>query len=170
MSKRSEELETVPHDLDAYSSRPGIQTDARTFANTVANFFRRNGDADTRESMVATVLPSGRAPEVVQREQTVSKSILYRHWDAINADGITASEFIAFLQPLADLDGITVSYAYSDEAGKEHVYNHRREDSSYENPLSRAIRENKLSREKALSFALNEEGKVWIESNFIETE
>lgn len=115
MSKRSEELETVPHDLDACSSGPGAQTGARTFANTVANFFRRNGGTDTPESMVATTVgPTGQASEVAPREQTASKSILCKHWDAINADGITASEFIAFLQPLADLDGITVSYIYSD--------------------------------------------------------
>jgi hypothetical protein len=168
MDKRSEEMATVPHDLDDCSSGPRVQTDARTFANTVANFFRKNGGADAPESMVANVQPSGQAPEVVQREQAASKSALYKHWDAIKAEGITASQFIAFLQPLADLDGITVSYTYSDEDGKEHVYNHRREDSSYENPLSRAIRDKNLSREKALTFALNEDGKVWIESNFIE--
>ncbi|CAN7744488.1 MULTISPECIES: hypothetical protein [unclassified Variovorax] len=62
MSKRREELETVPHDLDAYSLGPRVQTDARTFANTVANFFRRNGGADTPESMGATALP---APEAI---------------------------------------------------------------------------------------------------------
>jgi hypothetical protein len=130
VNKRSEEIETVPHNLNACSSGPRVPTDARTFANTVANFFRRNGGADTPESVVANVLPSGLAPEVVQRAQAVSKSTFYKHWDAIKAEGITASQFIAFLQPLADLDGITVSYTHSDEDGKEHVYNHRHEDSS----------------------------------------
>ena len=97
-----------------------------------------------------------------------AKSNLFKHWDAIRAEGITASQFIAFLQPLADLDGITVSYTYSDEDGMEHVYNHRRGEFGSANPLSRAIQERKLSKEKALTFALNEEGRVWIESNFME--
>lgn len=66
MSKRSDELETVPHDLDACAWRPGVRTDAKTFANSVAEFFRRNGGgADTSEPMDATVLPPGQAPEVI---------------------------------------------------------------------------------------------------------
>jgi hypothetical protein len=40
----------------------------------------------------------------------------------------------------------------------------------YENPLSQAIRDKSLPKDKALTFALNEDGKVWIESNFIELE
>ena len=112
--------------------------------------------------------PFRHASEVAQREQTGAKSNLFKHWDAIRAEGITASQFIAFLQPLADLDGITVSYTYSDEDGMEHVYNHRRGEFGSVNPLSRAIQEKKLSKEKALTFALNEEGRVWIESNFME--
>ncbi|CAN7619011.1 hypothetical protein LJR290_004668 [Variovorax sp. LjRoot290] len=168
MSKRSDEIETVPHCLDAWPSRPRAQGDSRPFASTVANFFRRNGSADAPESMVAKVQPFGSASEIVRREQTGAKSNLFKHWDAIRAEGITASQFIAFLQPLADLDGITVSYTYSDEDGTEHVYNHRRGELGSANPLSRAIQEKKLSKEKALTFALNEEGRVWIESNFIE--
>jgi hypothetical protein len=164
MIRRNEEIETVPHELDA--SLP--QHRGQTFASSVANFFRRNEVADVPAPIVAKAQPFAQAPQIAHREGTVSKSTLYKHWDAINANGITASEFIAFLQPLADLDGITVSYTYSDEDGREHVYNRRREDVSYENPLSQAIREKKLSREKALSFALNEQGKVWVESNFIE--
>jgi len=158
----------VPHCLDAWPSRPRAQGDSRPFASTVANFFRRNGSADAPESMVAKVQPFGSASEIVRREQTGAKSNLFKHWDAIRAEGITASQFIAFLQPLADLDGITVSYTYSDEDGTEHVYNHRRGELGSANPLSRAIQEKKLSKEKALTFALNEEGRVWIESNFIE--
>ncbi|MBT2305325.1 hypothetical protein J7E70_33525 [Variovorax paradoxus] len=118
--------------------------------------------------MLTKVQPFGPVLEVVQREQTAAKSALYRHWDAIKAEGITASQFIAFLQPLADLDGITVSYTFSDDDGAEHVYNHRRGEFGSANPLSRAIQEKKLSKEKALTFALNDEGRVWIESNFIE--
>jgi hypothetical protein len=168
MSKRSDDIETVPHSLDVWPSGPKAQANARPFASTVANFFRRDGGADAPESMVAKIQPFGPTLQVVQREQTAAKSALYKHWDAINAEGITASQFIAFLQPLADLDGITVSYTYSDEDGTEHVYNHRRGEFGSANPLSRAIQEKKLSKEKALTFALNEEGRVWIESNFIE--
>lgn len=168
MNKRSDEIETVPHCLDDLPAGPRSLANGTTFSRTIGNFFRKNGGADDPELTVAKVQPFGQASEVVQRKQTGAKSNLYKHWDAIKAEGITASQFIAFLQPLADLDGITVSYTYSDEDGTEHVYNHRRGELGSVNPLSRAIQEKKLSREKALSFALNEEGRIWIESNFME--
>ncbi len=95
-------------------------------------------------------------------------SSLHRHWQAIAADGITASQFIEFLQPFADLDGISVSYVYNDLDGKERVYNRRRDDTTVDNPLTEAIRQKKISRDEAVKLALNEEGRVWIESNFID--
>lgn len=145
----SEDL--LPHTLE---NRPSA-VEARTFLGAVANLFRRSAEVEAPESMDAA-LPAH------------PKSALYEHWNAIKADGITASQFIAFLQPLADLDGITVSYSYSDEDGVEHVYNRKRGELGSSDPLSRAIHEKKLSKEKALTFALNEEGRVWIESNFID--
>ncbi|MEJ8814279.1 hypothetical protein WKW77_24555 [Variovorax ureilyticus] len=133
----------------------------------MANFFRRNAGVGAPEPMAAAV-PAHRISDVAHCAQLAAKAPLYKHWNAIKADGITASQFIAFLQPLADLDGITVSYSYSDEDGVEHVYNRRRGELGSADPLSRAIQEKKLSKEKALTFALNEEGRVWIESNFID--
>ena len=53
------------------------------------------------------------------------QATLFRHWNAIKAEGISASQFIAFLQPLADLDGIMVSYISSDEDGGECLYTPR---------------------------------------------
>ena len=103
MSQRSEEIDTVPHDLDAYPSRR----------------------------------PASRAE--------MRQATLCRHWKALKAEGITASQFIAFLQPLADLDGMTVSYICDDDT-----------------------RDEKQLRPRTLSFALNDEGYVWIESNFVE--
>jgi hypothetical protein len=166
MSKRADDIETEPHGLDS-GPTGGAKAGARTFASTVAGFFRKNGDAEAPESMVAKAL-SPQVLTVTRREETVAKSTLYKHWNAIRAEGITASQFIAFLQPLADLDGITVSYADRDDDAIEHLYNRRRDEFGRENPISRAIREKELSKEKALTFALNEEGRVWIESNFIE--
>jgi hypothetical protein len=168
MSNRRDEIETQPHQLDEAPSWTRTQAGARTFAGTVADFLRKSSGTNAQESMVAKARQIRQASVAAQGEQTAAKSRLYKHWDAIRADGVTASEFIAFLQPLADLDGITVSYIYSDEDGTEHVYNHRRGEFGIENPLSRAIQEKKLSKEKALTFALNEEGRVWIESNFME--
>ncbi|MGJ7579116.1 hypothetical protein ACSFA3_02925 [Variovorax sp. RHLX14] len=98
----------------------------------------------------------------------LSQSIFYKHWKAISAEGITASQFIEFLQPFADLDGISVSYVYSDADGRERVYNRRRDDTTVENPLTVAIKEKKISLDQALALARNEEGRVWIESNFID--
>ncbi|MGI4777567.1 MAG: hypothetical protein ACRYGA_05535 [Janthinobacterium lividum] len=104
----------------------------------------------------------------VPRPKVPSQSSFLEHWAAISRDGITASQFIEFLQPFADLDGISVSYVYNDADGQERVYHRRRDDDTTANPLSEAIRQNKISREEALRLALNDEGRVWIESNFIE--
>ena len=106
--------------------------------------------------------------EIAQREQVLSQSTFYKHWNAIKAEGISASQFMEFLQPLADLDGISVTFIYHDEDGNERIYNHRRDDPTYTNPLSKAIQEKKLSKEKALSFALNAQGRAWVETNFLE--
>lgn len=178
MERRSAEIETVPHSLEAArSSRrersSSTSSDTRSFAEIVGDFFRKNGqaapapEAAPSANTVREAAPAGPQP--------VPNPVLYKHWNAIRADGISASQFIAFLQPLADLDGITVSYTYSGDDGKEHVYTRRREDEAAgaaaqprANPLSEAIRKGKLSKEKALTFALNEEGRVWIESNFLD--
>ena len=173
MERRSEEMETVPHSLDAVSSRGKARSDSRSFTEVVADFFRKNGQADANAPLAAGASssaapsPEGESPG----PRSVSNPVLYKHWNAIRADGISASQFIAFLQPLADLDGITVSYSYNGDDGKEHVYTRRREEGAakpHANPLSEAIRKGKLSKEKALTFALNEEGRVWIESNFLD--
>ncbi|MGJ7541266.1 hypothetical protein [Variovorax sp. LT1R16] len=107
------------------------------------------------------------ARQIQRREEVLGQSIYFKHWQAIRAEGITASQFMEFLQPFADLDGISVSYIYNDPEGNERIYNHRKED-SFENPLSVAIKEKKISKDKALDLALNEEGRVWIESNFMD--
>ena len=173
MERRSADIETVPHSLEASLTGKETSSYTRSFAEIVSDFFRKNGQSGGQLSRI----PPGSLPDEALSKvgapasQPVPNSILYKHWNAIKVDGISATQFIAFLQPLADLDGITVSYTYSDEDGKEHVYNRRREETSVTpdaNPLSEAIRKGKLSKEKALTFALNEEGRVWIESNFLD--
>lgn len=171
MERRSSEMETVPHSLEANSSRSQTPSDTRSFAEIVGNFFRKNGQPDAQPArMHPSSLPGEAPPEAARDRQHAPNPALLKHWNAIQVDGISASQFIAFLQPLADLDGITVSYSYHDDDGKEHVYNRRHEDEAVPraNPLSEAIRKGNLSKEKALTFALNEEGRVWIESNFLE--
>lgn len=135
---------------------------------TMANLFSRKTVNAAPQPSAEQPAQARTPPEIARREQILSKSTFYKHWNAIKAEGISASQFIEFLQPLADLDGISVSYIYNDEAGKERIYNHRRDEPTGPNPLSRAIQEKKLSKEKALSFALNDEGRVWIESTFME--
>ena len=93
---------------------------------------------------------------------------LAQHWAVMKGQGYTAAQLMEFIQPNADLEGISVSYVYEDASGRARVYHHRRDDPTFENPMSRAIREKQLSKERALQFALNEEGRTWIESNFIE--
>jgi hypothetical protein len=135
---------------------------------TVTNFFGRKPVEATPERRADRPDQAPAPHEIARREEVLSRSTFYKHWNAIKAEGISASQFIEFLQPLADLDGISVSFVYKDDHGKEQIYNHRRDDPTYANPLSRAIQEKKLSKEKALSFALNEQGRVWIESNFMD--
>lgn len=167
MGQRSNDIETVPLELEPCSTRPRTAGSSGMLAG-FGNFFRRNTATDTSASQH----PPQHTPSQLEAEvgcvPGASTSPLFKHWNAIKADGITATQFIAFLQPLADLDGITVSYSYSDEEGHQRVYHHRRGEPDRPNPLSRAIQEHRLSKEKALTFALNEEGRVWIESNFIE--
>jgi len=163
----SEDMRTLPHRLEAIPAREKVQSDARSFSEIVADFFRKNGQA--REAAAparASTSPVGTVREAPK--PGVANAVLLKHWNAIKADGISASQFIAFLQPLADLDGISVSYTYFDDDGHEHTYNRRREDVSSENPLLKDIRAGRLSKEKALTFALNEDGRVWIETNFHE--
>jgi hypothetical protein len=90
------------------------------------------------------------AQQIQRREEVLAQSSYFKHWKAIKAEGISASQFV-----------------YSDADGNERIYNHRKED-SFENPLSMAIKEKKISKDQALNLALNEEGRVWIESNFMD--
>ena len=166
MGQRSNDIETVPLELEPSPTKPRTSSGTGMLAG-FGNFFRRNSATDMPSQHIAQHAPSRPEARVGYGAATSTPS-LYKHWNAIKADGITATQFIAFLQPLADLDGITVSYSYSDEEGHQRVYHHRRGEPDGPNPLSRAIQENRLSKEKALTFALNEEGRVWIESNFIE--
>lgn len=105
--------------------------------------------------------------QIAQRERVLEKSRLHRHWNRMKLEGITASEFIEFLRPLADLDGICVSFIYKSESGDERIYNHGK-DSPRHNPMVEAIKKKELTLDAALGFALNEQGRIWVESNFIE--
>ena len=73
-----------------------------------------------------------------EAQQAALRSVLFKHWNAIKAEGITASQLVDFLQPLADLDGITVSYIDGDEDGNERVHAHRRRESDAQSPRSQA--------------------------------
>jgi len=162
MNQHSHDIETVPHDLGAYPTRPRASTSGGTLASSLANFLRGTDRASPPSSPAVEVLfPTSEG----EARQAALQATLFRHWNAAKAEGITASQFIAFLQPLADLDGITVSYICNDEDGDECVCK-----AVSPHPRSQAIRDEKRSSERALSFALNEEGRVWIESNFVEPE
>lgn len=121
MNQRSDDTATVPQDLDAYALRPRASAGGATLASSLANFFRKNDRATPSSSSAAEV---EFASEAEAREAAV-QATLFRHWNAIKAEGISASQFIAFLQPLADLDGIMVSYISSDEDGGECLYTPR---------------------------------------------
>ncbi|MDR6855903.1 hypothetical protein [Variovorax guangxiensis] len=123
MNQRSGDIATLPHDLDAYPSRSRTSASGGTLASSLASFFRRNDPAAASSSSAAEVAFAANEAEA---RQAAVQAALFRHWNAIKAEGISASQFIAFLQPLADLDGITVSYISSDEGGDECLYTPRR--------------------------------------------
>ena len=89
----------------------------------------------------------------------VSNLTLLQHWRAIQDDGISATEFIAFLKPLADLDGITVSHFYA-----------RPGEGGEGRPSALVPPDGKpgQSTTKNLTFVLNTEGGISVESNFVE--
>jgi len=55
--------------------------------------------------------------QIALREEVLEKARFYQHWNRLKADNVTASQFIEFLRPLADLDGISVAYV---DKGDEH--------------------------------------------------
>jgi hypothetical protein len=76
------------------------------------------------------------------------EAVLFAHWSAIQKDNISASAFINYLQPLADLDGMSISHLNYDVAGVHHATE----------PSSRTT----------MSFALTKDGRVSIQSSLIE--
>lgn len=79
-------------------------------------------------------------------------------WRFLKKNGITASQFIEFLRPLADLDGIEVTHVYQSapESSPERTESALQQDRQF------------AATEKVLSFGLNKEGRVLIQSNFID--
>jgi hypothetical protein len=123
MNQRSVDTATVFNDLNTDPSPPRASASRATLASSLVNFFRNNERATPSSSSNAEVAFATRLAE--EREAAV-QAALFRHWNAIKAEGISASQFIAFLQPLADLDGILVSYISSDDDGDECLYTSRR--------------------------------------------
>src|SRR5687768_15599985 len=121
MDHRDEGLEMVPRNLDACPSASRAPMDRATLAAANSMIDKPWSPANDAEA-----------------QQAALRSILFRYWNAIKAEGITASQFVDFLQPLADLDGITVSYIEGDEDSSERVYDHRRRESDLHSPRSQA--------------------------------
>jgi hypothetical protein len=131
MDHRDEGLEMVPRNLDARPSGSRAPKDRTTLA--AANLLRQSGSADIPPSMIDKPWSPANDAEA---QQAALRSILFKYWNAIKAEGITASQFVDFLQPLADLDGITVSYIDGDEDGNERGYDHRRREFDVHGPRS----------------------------------
>ncbi len=138
-----------------------------SLSNALAGIFKKETPSHSSRS----ALPGGeQAPPIQRGLPAGEQSTLSDHWLALQSAGFAASQVIEFLQPIADLEGISVSYVYLDDAGREQIYNHRSDDSTFHNPLSQAIKEKRLTKSAAMKFALNDEGRGWIESNFMELE
>jgi hypothetical protein len=145
MDRRDEGLERVPRNVDA------------CMPLAAANLLRQSGNPERSPSMLDK--PWTLASDA-EAQQAALRAVLSRHWDAIRAEGITASQFVDFLQPLADLDGIDVSYVDTDEDPGERVDDHRRNERDVHSPPSQAARATKLSGEGAPSYALLEEDRA----------
>lgn len=60
---------------------------------------------------------------LAERSEILTSSSCYRHWNRIKSDKITASQFIEFLRPLADLEGLCVTHLDMEERIGEHEPN-----------------------------------------------
>ena len=76
-------------------------------------------DPQSGDDPAPGVMPTQWGPQGPHPEKTRSR--FHLHWSRLRAENIRASEFIEFLRPLADLDGIVVSYTYRDEDKDEGV-------------------------------------------------
>jgi len=102
------------------------------------------------------------ASEPSEASKSARQALFFRHWERIKADGATASQFIEFLHPLADLDGVSVSYDLHVGEAPDARPVGAQPGADDAQPGEGGVRR------KALSFALNEQGKISIESDFME--
>jgi len=85
--------------VDDFRARGEIQSDTWSFADIVTGFFRRTGE--TFAPAGASASPAEESHEAPAGAKPDLPSVLLKHWGALKTDGISASQFIAFLQPLA---------------------------------------------------------------------
>lgn len=111
----------------------------------------------------ATTPGADAAGDATELSKRARQALFFQHWERIKADGATASQFIEFLHPLADLDGVSVSYDLRVDAAPDGTQPATRGKA----PVAAEPGEGGLRR-KALSFALNEQGRISIESDFMD--
>lgn len=85
------------------------------------------------------------------------KAACLRAWRLIREQGITPTQFIEFLQPLADLDGLVVSHFVETAIGGPGAA-----------PTVTAGQQVIEQTERRLSFALDVHGAISVESNLME--
>lgn len=97
------------------------------------------------------------------RSMASVEAVFFEHWRALQRDNISASAFINYLQPLASLDGISVSYLNCQQVGDRHTSDSR---SSGSGVVSDASTD--PNTRIALSVALNDKGRVGSQSSSAE--
>ncbi len=75
---------------------------SQTFTETFTGFFTG------RPRRQATALRAAQTIEAAE-QLALARPALAQHWQKIAAEGVTAAQFIEFLQPLADLEGLSVT-------------------------------------------------------------
>lgn len=124
------------------------------------------GHCDSTGCSVHTtkVIPAGAAPDNGQESITAKAAEAARvHaylqvWRHLESSGITATQFIEFLKPLANLDGLEVTHVYQGAQSLSPVQ------ADSESQLQKRF----AATEKVLSFGLNQDGRLLIQSNFVD--
>lgn len=103
--------------------------------------------------------------EIERRKKELADSSFIQVLDLMKNLSISASSMISYLQPHAELDGVLVKYIYKNDKNKEVVFLYR-PGKRGSNKFKQDIDDKKLTQEQALSYALNDEGKKYVNGLF----
>lgn len=156
-------LTTAQDLLNSSAATPSYPDRARNGPGCAAGTELLHGMASHTAQLVQDPIPVMPPLENI-RDQ--ARARYFGHWSAIQNDQITASEFIAYLRPLADLDGVSVVHQDYDTPGDD--LRDALDSNTWDMSPFGYASATKPSSETTMAFALNEEGQVWIRNDLDE--